>query len=252
MLGNQLESGILNGLALEMFSRCISGCRWKVVYAHWTWHFDLQSVKGMLQIGPGSESLFSSVTGATGWCLSYLLLQLQFPRQGLQQTQQQQQTAALVRQLQKQLSSKYPCITEQMAPRRLKTSRQNTSWWLRKICTVFLRCRFHLHFSPGWLLFCWGSVWFKCFPPCPGKVPIFFSSSEMFSLASIWTQKRFFAFGKPVQNCRYPFLSSRKARRTTWLMPSSVLMKEVQCLTWRSASTETVPLLATAPSRPSW
>lgn len=33
---------------------------------------------------------------------------LQFPRQGLQQTQQQQQTAALVRQLQKQLSSKYP------------------------------------------------------------------------------------------------------------------------------------------------
>lgn len=33
---------------------------------------------------------------------------LQFPRPGLQQTQQQQQTAALVRQLQKQLSSKYP------------------------------------------------------------------------------------------------------------------------------------------------
>jgi len=34
---------------------------------------------------------------------------LQFPRQGLQQTQQQQQTAALVRQLQKQLSSKCLC-----------------------------------------------------------------------------------------------------------------------------------------------
>nr|XP_055107266.1 mediator of RNA polymerase II transcription subunit 12-like protein isoform X4 [Symphalangus syndactylus] len=34
-----------------------------------------------------------------------------FPRQGLQQTQQQQQTAALVRQLQKQLSSKYPCVS---------------------------------------------------------------------------------------------------------------------------------------------
>lgn len=33
---------------------------------------------------------------------------LQFPRQGLQQTQQQQQTAALVRQLQKQLSSNQP------------------------------------------------------------------------------------------------------------------------------------------------
>ncbi|KAB1283515.1 Mediator of RNA polymerase II transcription subunit 12-like protein [Camelus dromedarius] len=38
-----------------------------------------------------------------------------FPRQGLQQTQQQQQTAALVRQLQKQLSSKYP-PSEHMAP----------------------------------------------------------------------------------------------------------------------------------------
>ncbi|NXU51187.1 MD12L protein, partial [Turnix velox] len=36
--------------------------------------------------------------------LSFMFL-LQFPRQGLQQTQQQQQTAALVRQLQKQLSS---------------------------------------------------------------------------------------------------------------------------------------------------
>lgn len=36
-----------------------------------------------------------------------LLSRFQFPRQGLQQTQQQQQTAALVRQLQKQLSSKY-------------------------------------------------------------------------------------------------------------------------------------------------
>lgn len=45
-----------------------------------------------------------------------LLSQLQFPRQGLQQTQQQQQTAALVRQLQKQLSSKYPSGAQQMAP----------------------------------------------------------------------------------------------------------------------------------------
>ncbi|NXP44922.1 MD12L protein, partial [Heliornis fulica] len=39
---------------------------------------------------------------------SSLLLLPQFPRQGLQQTQQQQQTAALVRQLQKQLSSNQP------------------------------------------------------------------------------------------------------------------------------------------------
>ncbi|NXT74315.1 MD12L protein, partial [Zapornia atra] len=38
----------------------------------------------------------------------YIFLLLQFPRQGLQQTQQQQQTAALVRQLQKQLSSNQP------------------------------------------------------------------------------------------------------------------------------------------------
>lgn len=41
-----------------------------------------------------------------------LVFLLQFPRQGLQQTQQQQQTAALVRQLQKQLSSK--CVRAQM------------------------------------------------------------------------------------------------------------------------------------------
>ncbi|NXY84700.1 MD12L protein, partial [Alcedo cyanopectus] len=40
--------------------------------------------------------------------LSPHLILLQFPRQGLQQTQQQQQTAALVRQLQKQLSSNQP------------------------------------------------------------------------------------------------------------------------------------------------
>ncbi|KAA0709239.1 hypothetical protein E1301_Tti013272 [Triplophysa tibetana] len=36
------------------------------------------------------------------------LLQTEFPRQGMQQTQQQQQTAALVRQLQQQLSNTQP------------------------------------------------------------------------------------------------------------------------------------------------
>ncbi|XP_023375713.1 mediator of RNA polymerase II transcription subunit 12-like protein isoform X5 [Pteropus vampyrus] len=42
------------------------------------------------------------------WDSDHQLLRRQFPRQGLQQTQQQQQTAALVRQLQKQLSSNQP------------------------------------------------------------------------------------------------------------------------------------------------
>ncbi|NWW53563.1 MD12L protein, partial [Pedionomus torquatus] len=47
----------------------------------------------------------------TSFCCKILpsfMFLLQFPRQGLQQTQQQQQTAALVRQLQKQLSSNQP------------------------------------------------------------------------------------------------------------------------------------------------
>ncbi|NWV85032.1 MD12L protein, partial [Dasyornis broadbenti] len=46
-------------------------------------------------------------SGTVGFLSPFLLL-LQFPRPGLQQTQQQQQTAALVRQLQKQLSSNQP------------------------------------------------------------------------------------------------------------------------------------------------
>lgn len=55
------------------------------------------------------------------------LLQLQFPRQGLQQTQQQQQTAALVRQLQKQLSSKYPSRVE--LGETWKPAARSLEWW---------------------------------------------------------------------------------------------------------------------------
>ncbi|NXL92328.1 MD12L protein, partial [Alectura lathami] len=56
--------------------------------------------QGARSAGPGRAPTLSASP-----CLLFLQ---QFPRQGLQQTQQQQQTAALVRQLQKQLSSNQP------------------------------------------------------------------------------------------------------------------------------------------------
>lgn len=59
--------------------------------------------------GSGTEGFVTCRGSGTEGFLSPFPLPLQFPRPGLQQTQQQQQTAALVRQLQKQLSSKCVC-----------------------------------------------------------------------------------------------------------------------------------------------
>lgn len=172
----------------------------------------------------------------------------------MQQTQQQQQTAALVRQLQKQLSSKYPCITEQMAPRRLKTSRQNTSWCLRKICTVFLRYRFHLHFSPGWLFFCWGSIWFKCFPPALEKPRSFFEFRDVFSCFHL-NPEMLLCIWETLAELQVPFFikpeGSEKNLADALKCADEGGAVAPQSLIWRSASTETVTLLATAPSCPS-
>nr|XP_045370417.1 mediator of RNA polymerase II transcription subunit 12-like protein isoform X4 [Camelus bactrianus] len=94
-----------------------------------------------------------------------------FPRQGLQQTQQQQQTAALVRQLQKQLSSKYP-PSEHMAPGHEKQASP------RKLHGPW--CRFHVPFGPGFS----HSVRFRfeCFFSWRKKNPVFsLSSVKLFS-----------------------------------------------------------------------
>lgn len=118
----------------------------------------------------------------------------QFPRQGLQQTQQQQQTAALVRQLQKQLSSKYALLgtdgsqdmknepsgkTQVADPRKLLASSMPFACLVKSrlfsFCPVLV-CM--LLFLKGPVLCLW--VQWRCFP-----------------VASIWIENVPFHLGDP-------------------------------------------------------